>query len=294
MKQKLGIFIILSALITQPLSAQAATRAEMLIQINQLLQQIEYLQSLIAQREAVNYSQSQSQRSHETRYATADSEYYTGTYTGIYYVYNARLSFADGTNYTTHQQLWDLFVETVGKEAADTYIDEFRVFHDDESDLGAFVETKTTINDKKRWILAINSFDYDMADSVNHHLYQELLVHEFAHILMFEFPDLASDFKEEFWNRTDLRHASRVANADREDVEALLENYYQSNKDEYVSDYATYSPDEDLAETFAEFVMSEKPHHAETEVEDKIVYLYMYPELVDYRETIRSNLGLDD
>ena len=58
----------------------------------------------------------------------------------------------------------------------------------------------------------------------------------------------------------------------------------------FVSEYAKSHPVEDLAETFAYFILRPKPSDA-SEASQKIVSLYAYPELVTLRNQIRASLG---
>ena len=67
-----------------------------------------------------------------------------------------------------------------------------------------------------------------------------------------------------------------------------LWNYYTENRDEYVTDYATGSTQEDFAETFTFFILSEKPQ-GNLVLEQKILFFYDYPELVEIRDYIRNN-----
>lgn len=68
-----------------------------------------------------------------------------------------------------------------------------------------------------------------------------------------------------------------------------LWNFYTIHKDEYVTDYAASTTQEDFAETFTFFVLSEKPQ-GKSVMEQKILFFYDYPELVKIRDFVRNNL----
>ena len=68
-----------------------------------------------------------------------------------------------------------------------------------------------------------------------------------------------------------------------------LWNFYTSYEDEYVTDYAASSTQEDFAETFTFFILSEKPQ-GNSVLEQKILFFYDYVELVEIRDYIRNNL----
>lgn len=66
-----------------------------------------------------------------------------------------------------------------------------------------------------------------------------------------------------------------------------LYSFYKSHQDQFVDDYATTHPTEDIAESFAYFVFNPKPIGNSIK-EQKIAFFYEYPELVQLREHILS------
>ena len=64
---------------------------------------------------------------------------------------------------------------------------------------------------------------------------------------------------------------------------------YQKHKNQFVTEYAASNPDEDFAESFMEFVLKEKPTKS-TIADQKIRFFYDFPELIEMRDFIRSNL----
>jgi hypothetical protein len=67
-----------------------------------------------------------------------------------------------------------------------------------------------------------------------------------------------------------------------------LYNFYKSHQDQFVDDYATTHPTEDIAESFTYFVFSPKPTGNSIK-EQKIAFFYEYPELVELRQNILSS-----
>ena len=66
---------------------------------------------------------------------------------------------------------------------------------------------------------------------------------------------------------------------------AGLYNFYLIHQDQFVDDYSTTHPAEDIAESFAYFVFSPRP--AGTTIKDqKVLFFYEYPELVELRQSI--------
>ncbi len=66
---------------------------------------------------------------------------------------------------------------------------------------------------------------------------------------------------------------------------AGLFSFYLAHQDEFVDDYSTTHPTEDIAESFAYFVFSPKPMGASIK-DQKILFFYEYPELVNLRQSI--------
>ena len=66
-----------------------------------------------------------------------------------------------------------------------------------------------------------------------------------------------------------------------------LYNFYKSHRDQFLDDYSTTHPAEDIAESFAYFIFSPRPSGSSIK-EQKILFFYDYPELVQLRQEILS------
>lgn len=66
-----------------------------------------------------------------------------------------------------------------------------------------------------------------------------------------------------------------------------LHEFYKAHTDQFLDDYATTHPTEDIAEAFAYFVFSPRPGGHSVK-EQKMAFFYEYPELVALREDILS------
>lgn len=86
-------------------------------------------------------------------------------------------------------------------------------------------------------------------------------------------------------------------NAEWEEIDALqyeddlnpyyagLYNFYLTHQDQFLDDYSTTHPTEDIAESFTYFVFSPKPEN--TAIKDqKVLFFYEYPELIELRQSI--------
>jgi hypothetical protein len=86
----------------------------------------------------------------------------------------------------------------------------------------------------------------------------------------------------EDWEKVDaLQYGSEDLNPYYEG----LYSFYKSHQDQFVDDYATTHPTEDIAESFAYFVFTPKPN-GDSIKEQKIAFFYEYPELVQLRADI--------
>lgn len=76
-----------------------------------------------------------------------------------------------------------------------------------------------------------------------------------------------------------------------EDLDVYYEalySFYKTHQDQFVDDYATTHPAEDIAESFTYFVFGPKPTGMSIK-EQKIAFFYEYPELIALRERILQN-----
>jgi hypothetical protein len=69
--------------------------------------------------------------------------------------------------------------------------------------------------------------------------------------------------------------------------------FYKKYKTQFVTEYAATNPSEDFAESFMVFVLKEKPAKSTADFihkDQKILFFYDFPELVEIRDFIRNNL----
>ena len=69
-----------------------------------------------------------------------------------------------------------------------------------------------------------------------------------------------------------------------------MDLFYEKYEDRFVSAYASSNVDEDIAESWTAFVLLEKPQDIDSISNQKILFFYEYPELIELRYHIRSNL----
>ena len=218
-----------------------------------------------------------------------------------------------------HQGIWEYFTTLIPLNERDA-LAEYSIVTDGEGNVLAAVTQ--TIYDPALWVLEV-----DISDSADKLNLTYTLIHEYAHLLtlgpdqvapsvaIFDNPDddyiyydeasacpdyfpgegcsrsdsYINAYFDQFW--VDLHEEWQDINL-IEDEEAYyeeLDDFYYKYEDRFVNDYAATSPEEDIAEAFAFFVLS--PHPAgDTISEEKILFFYDYPELVQLRDEITSGI----
>ena len=144
----------------------------------------------------------------------------------------------------------------------------------------------TTENAERNWVVGVNREGFDISSTKS---FANLFVHEYGHVLVYDYKDFVNNFKDSFWTAEDIRHQERVVKTSGDKRFSLTKDYYEDNKQRFVSDYATNSFDEDLAETFVYFIREDKPI-GNTIRDQKIRTFYQESDLVEKRTQIRANL----
>jgi hypothetical protein len=88
-------------------------------------------------------------------------------------------------------------------------------------------------------------------------------------------------FVEQFWTGKMPFRSGERATSER----------YQSHRDQFVTEYAATSPAEDIAESFAEYVLASPLPKGDSIANSKILFFSNYPELAKIRNSIRSGAG---
>ncbi|MFM8367526.1 MAG: hypothetical protein ACKOBD_02060 [Chloroflexota bacterium] len=218
-----------------------------------------------------------------------------------------------------HQQIWDYFAALIPLEYR-SMLAEFSIMTDGTDNILAAVAQ--TYDDPNLWGLEV-----DIADTSDYYYLSFTLVHEFAHlftlgpdqvppsIAIFNNPEdndlylqessacttffpgegcanpdsYMNAFYQEFW--TGIYDEWNEINLieDEDQYYEALDDFYYKYEDQFLTDYSVTHPAEDIAEAFGFFVFAEQPD-GDTIAEQKILFFYQYPELVQLRSEILSNL----
>lgn len=219
----------------------------------------------------------------------------------------------------THRQIWGYFTALIPAEQRE-FVAEYSVITDGRDNLLSAVAQ--TYDDPTLWALEV-----DIADSSDYYNLTFTLIHEFGHLLtlnadqvppsthIFNNPDdndiyqqevslcpnyfpgegcskpdsYINAFYQHFWLGI-YDEWNQINQIEDEDVYyEQLEDFYLKYQDQFVSDYAATDPAEDVAESWSHFVLEPVPQGA-TIAEQKILFFYGYPELVELREEILTSL----
>ena len=162
-------------------------------------------------------------------------------------------------------------------------------------------------DDPTKWVLGVGEGLGEDLDYV--------LIHEFGHLLTLQAKEVAPDpaggscpafeidegcalttstlneFVQKFWPQSLRNELAKVQAAESdEEYEQLFSDFYERHRDSFVTDYATTNPVEDLAETFAVFVTTDRPTGS-TVADQKIELLWNDADMVALRTQIRANQG---
>ncbi len=197
-------------------------------------------------------------------------------------------------------EVWEQFVRMVGADVAGDSIIQYRAGEAPSSDTLAYVYQDLN---PQYWTLAVN-----LATADDPQLLVATLIHEYAHVFSFDDDDFdrkaavcdtldlfegcaATDsylfeFYETFWSS--YTDAVDVENLDAD----AAWKFYLNNEDDFVSDYAATNLGEDFAESFMTFVI-EDSFDGPGVAAQKLRFFTQYPELVELREHIRDELGVE-
>jgi hypothetical protein len=217
-----------------------------------------------------------------------------------------------------HEFVWEYFTAMIPVEER-SFVTEYSITTDGTDNTLAAVTQ--TYNDPSEWALEVDILDIN--DTYN---LTFTLIHEFGHLLtlnaeqvppserVFNNPDdenilqseaaacpeyfpgegcsTASSYINAFYDRfwTDIYDEwDEINYAEDDTYYEMLDDFYYKYEDQFITDYAATTPEEDIAESWAFFVLAPKPNGS-TIADKKVLFFYEYPELVQLRETILNNI----
>lgn len=219
----------------------------------------------------------------------------------------------------TQQAIWDYFTAIIPADQREI-VNQYVVFTDGREDILAAVE-------QDGYDPALWSLDVDILDSTDQKTLGATLLHEFGHLLTLNTSQVVTDmnvydnpddqqaydqaaaacpqyfvaegcslpdsyihrFYQRFWPDIYAQWQQINAIEDDDTRDNHLSNFYDTYQDQFVTDYAVTSPEEDIAESWMFFILDPKPAD-DTIGEQKVLFFYDWPELVQLRGEIISRV----
>lgn len=235
---------------------------------------------------------------------------------GVWEIENGKLITNNEENNQLATTYWQVVTNTLPNDLIKNYVSSFRLFTDGlEEDLGAIIPMND-FNSKWQVELDITDMDINSMDSTHILNYTHTLIHEYGHLLTLnatqvtptkdEYQDdkkgyltmegyakkksYLGQFVQQFWPPRLLHKWDKIDKKwNQRRRLRLLYRFYLKRQNSFVTDYAAESPEEDIAEAWTFFILSDKPKNQSLK-EKKILFFYQFPDLVAQRKLIRGNL----
>ncbi|MFC1618249.1 hypothetical protein ACFL2B_03140 [Patescibacteria group bacterium] len=223
-----------------------------------------------------------------------------------------------------HQELWERFTTLFDYQDFD-FVTEFVIASDGPGKIGA--ESEADFEDPTKWGLYIDPADFAIRnDGESNELLDQALIHEAGHLLTLNSTQLdliigydhmcgditarfaeqcepnyfategctysasyLNKFYQEFWLDIIDEWQSIYGIKDIKEYQRRYESFYYARTDQFHSANAAFDPMEDVAYSWTEFIMNDKPD-GDTIKEEKVLFFYQYPELLELRQKVRDNL----
>lgn len=189
-----------------------------------------------------------------------------------------------GTDLPEYKQIWEEVAELAPNTLSDTYLETFEVFDDSNSDIAAFVADEDG-NGKRH--MAVNLAIHKNSDIKEQ---KATLIHELSHIITLnnnQFMKPSSQCPQYETDEWCTKASSYLNQFYQKFWKGLSNPAYSSSN--FVTEYATTSTEEDIAESFAFFVL-ESNHSNNNTRNQKVHFFNTFPELVTMRQEMRSVL----
>lgn len=197
------------------------------------------------------------------------------------------ITFQKGNNLSAYTTIWNSIAELSPDTLSNWFIESFEVYDDPNNDTIAFVEDED-INGK--WKVAINLAIYNNIDEKEKKV---TLIHELSHIITLNNSQMLSlttcpNYNTEEWCTKENSYLNHFYQRFRSSIKGAPT--FEKNK--FVTDYATTNVEEDIAESFAFFVL-DSTHNNHSIKNQKKNFFNNYPELITMRKEMRNVLTKD-
>lgn len=235
---------------------------------------------------------------------------------GLWKIENGVIILEKGANDDLAKEYWNYIMGTLPNQPIKKYIYSLRLYTDgEEGDLGGITPMDAS---NTKWQIELDVKDFDLHEKDEKKIidYQHTLIHEFGHLITLnitqiepsddEYQDdakgyLTSEgyaiknsyldkFVSQFWKNDQLFKWDKIDQIrNQRKRENRLFDFYLNNPNDFVTDYAAESPEEDLAESWTYFVMDNITTNTHVK-EQKVTFFNQFEEIKSYRLEIRKKL----
>jgi len=222
----------------------------------------------------------------------------------------------------THEEIWSLFKSLIPDERREI-VSGFGIFTDGKYNYLASVNQAE--KNPYKWELNV-----DITDATQKTVLTFTLLHEYGHLLTLNrdqvevsvpiyhnpysddvyqeevdacpqyFPgegcsnpgSYINQFFDRFWPDIYAEWQVIDEESDEDTRYNMLDDFYDTYQDQFLTDYAPTSPAEDIAESFVFFILEPKPELTSI-ANEKIRFFYEYPELIELRTQILDRICVE-
>ncbi len=194
-----------------------------------------------------------------------------------------------------HQKIWDKITQIIPPKYQNM-ISKYEMGTDAMYNLTGAVDV---LKDKS-WIIWIDQNDLIEQNGSFNTYGIGTIIHEMAHIISLNTEQIEENSNDPTLYKVDEGTLKKEAYLNvfyhkfwefliAEHEKIGREKFYKKYEKDFVTEYASSNPREDFSESFRYFVIEKKPTDNST-LSQKLLFFYQYPELVEVRNYIRTNL----
>lgn len=200
------------------------------------------------------------------------------------------ITLESGKDNEKFRKIWREIAELSPDNLSNNYIEMYQIFDNKNDDTLAFVDDEDR---NGKWRVAVNLAGYNTSTEREN---KSTFIHELAHIISLNTAQINSNADQNSCNTFYLdegctKNNSYLYNFQKTfwvGVNKNSEGSAEFDENKYVTEYATTNEVEDLAESFAFFVLGKEDQPSSPVKNVKINFFYNYPELVQIRKDMRS------
>lgn len=194
-----------------------------------------------------------------------------------------KLKLQRGTDSKESQAIWQGVAGVLPDAVTSEYLETFQIFNDSADDTLAFVDDE---DGNGLWRLAISQKDYEESSAKERSI---TTIHELAHIITLNSTQFLAPTADCPNYETDEGCTTATAYLNQ-----FVKNFWQNSGDKretaFITEYASTNPEEDIAESFAYFVVGAGNTNPSQIKNQKLHFFNRFPELAQMRQEIRNGL----